>query len=122
MNKRQKPFENKLDREFQKAKPPTFDGDEKSIQGAKAWLLGMMKYFQANDYSRNMKEMVSIFSLNGRESIWWDHLRKVKNINDKKIVWKQFKKYFKQKYLSDRYYHDNIKEFHEMRLGQLTME
>ena len=31
-------------------------------------------------------------------------------------------KYFKQKYLSDRYYDDKIKEFHEMRLGQLTME
>ena len=36
----------------------------------------------------------------------------------KKIVWKQFK----QKYLSDRYYDDKIKEFHELRLGQLTME
>ena len=29
---------------------------------------------------------------------------------------------FKQKYLSDRYYDDNIKEFHELRLGQYTME
>ena len=60
--------------------------------------------------------------MNGRESIWWENLRKVRNINDRKIVWKQFKKYFKQKYLSNRYYADNIKEFHEMRLGQLTME
>ena len=47
---------------------------------------------------------------------------KVKKINDRKIVWKQFKKYFKQKYLSDRYYDDNIKEFHELGLGQQTME
>ena len=46
----------------------------------------------------------------------------MKKVNDKKIMWKQFKNYFKQKYLSDRYYDDNIKEFHEMRLGQLTME
>ena len=38
------------------------------------------------------------------------------------MAWKQFKKYFKQKYLSDRYYDDKIKEFHEMKLGQLTME
>ena len=35
---------------------------------------------------------------------------------------KQFKKYFKQKYLSDRYYDDKIKEFHEMRLGHQTMD
>ena len=42
----------------------------------------------------------------------------MKKINDRKIVWKQFK----QKYLSDRYYDDKIKEFHELILGQLTME
>ena len=32
------------------------------------------------------------------------------------------KKYFKQKYLYDRYYDDKIKEFHELRLGQKTMD
>ena len=69
-----------------------------------------------------MKARVAIFNLNGRESIWWEHLRKVNKINDRKIMWKQFKKYFKQKYLSDRYYDDKIKEFHELKLGQLTME
>ena len=37
-------------------------------------------------------------------------------------MWKKFKKYFKQKYLSDEYYNDKIKEFHEMRLGHQTME
>ena len=37
-------------------------------------------------------------------------------------MWKQFKKYFKQKYFSDRYYAYKIKEFHELKLGQLTME
>ena len=31
-------------------------------------------------------------------------------------------KYFKKKYLSDRYYDDKIKELHELRLGQLTLE
>ena len=40
----------------------------------------------------------------------------------KRTAWKQFKKYFKQKYLSDRYYDDKIKEFHEMILRQQTME
>ena len=64
-----------------------------------------------------MKERVSIFNLNGIASIWWENFRQVKKINERKIVWKQFKKYFKQKYLSDRYYDDKIKEFHEMRLG-----
>ena len=37
-------------------------------------------------------------------------------------MWKQFKKYFKQKYFFDRYYDDKIKDFHELKLGQKTME
>ena len=86
-------------------------------QEAKAWLLGIKKYFQVQDYSRNMKAQVSIFNLNGRESIWWEHFKQVKNISERKLKWKQFKNYFRQKYLSDRYYDDKIKEFHELRLG-----
>ena len=69
-----------------------------------------------------MKDRVAIFNLIGRASIWWEHFRKVKRINERKIVWKQFQKYFKNKYLSDRYYDDKIKEFHELRLGQQTMQ
>ena len=69
-----------------------------------------------------MKVRVTIFNLNGRESIWWEHLRQVKRIKERRLKWKQFKQYFKQKYLSNRHYYDKIKEFHELRLGQLTME
>ena len=56
--------------EFKKAKPPMFDGEVKTGQEAEAWLLGIKKYFQVHDYSRNMKERVAIFNLNGRASIW----------------------------------------------------
>ena len=69
-----------------------------------------------------MKARVSIFILTRRASIWWEHHREVKKVNEIRIMWKQFEKYFKQKYLSDRYYDDKIKEFHELRLGQQTME
>ena len=37
-------------------------------------------------------------------------------------MWKQFQKYFKDKYLFDKYYDDKIKYFHELILGQKTME
>ena len=77
----------------------------------------MRKYFQVQDYSRNMKAWVAIFNLNERASIWWENLRKVKKINEIRIVRKQLKKYFKHKYLYDRYYDDNIKEVPELRLG-----
>ena len=69
-----------------------------------------------------MKARVAILNLTRRASIWWEHFRQVKKINERKIVWKLFQKYFKQKYLFDRYYDDNIKEFHELRLGQQTRE
>ena len=82
----------------------------------------MRKYFQVQDYSGNMKARVAILNLTRRASIWWEHHRQAKKVNERRIVWKQFKKYFKQKYLSDRYYDDKIKEFHEMRLAQQTME
>ena len=69
-----------------------------------------------------MKARVAIFNLTGRASILWEQHIQVKKVNERRIVWKQFKKYFKQKYLSDKYYDDKIKEFHELRLGQQTME
>ena len=108
--------------EFKKAKYPTFDNEVNTGQEAKARLLGIKKYFQVQDYSENSKARVAIFNLNGRASIWWEHLRQVKRISERTLKWKLFKNYFKQKYLSDRYYYDNIKEFHEMKLGQMTME
>ena len=77
----------------------------------------MRKYFQVQDYFGNMKSRVAVFNLTGRASIWSEHHREVKKVNERRIVWKQFRKYFKQKYLSDRYYDDNIKEFHELILG-----
>lgn len=72
-----------------KEKEYSFSGEVKSGQEAEAWLLGIRKYFQVSYYPGNMKAGVAIFNLNGRASIWWDHLRQVKKINDRKIVWKQ---------------------------------
>ena len=36
--------------EFRKEKPPTFNGEVKTGQEAEAWLLGMRKYFQVQDF------------------------------------------------------------------------
>ena len=77
--------------EFKKDKPPTFDGEVKTGQEVEAWLLGIKKYFQVQDYSGNIKASVAIFNLNGRASIWWERYRQVKKINERKIVWKQHK-------------------------------
>ena len=81
--------------EFKKAKPPTFDGEGETGKEAESWILGIKKYFQVQDYSENMKPKVSIFSLNGRESIWWEHFKQVTRISERRLKWKRFWKYFK---------------------------
>ena len=116
--KRKRPHRDLSRDEFKKVKPPTFDCKVKTGQEAKAWILGIKKYFQVYNYSGNMKERISIFSLNGRASIWWENFKQVKRISERILKWKQFKKNFKQKYLSNRYYDDKIKDFHEIILGQ----
>ena len=108
-NKRRRHYQNYSRDEFRKEKPPTFNGDVKTGQEAEAWILGIRTYFQLQDYFGNMKARVAILNMTGREYIWWEHFRKLKNINERKIVWKQFHKYFKHKYLSDRHYDDKIK-------------
>ena len=121
-NQRRRHYQNHSQDEFEKKRPPTFNGEIKNGQEVESWLLGIRKYFQVQDYFGNMKARVAIFNLTGRASIWWEHFRQVKNINERDIVWNQLRKYFKEKYLSDRYYDVKIEEFHELRLGQQTME
>jgi hypothetical protein len=60
--------------------------------------------------------------LNGKASIWWEDLRNVKGIHEKELSWRKFEKYFKKKYLSERYYDEKTKEFYELKLGQLTID
>ena len=75
--KRKRHHKNRSQDEFKQAKPPTFDDEVKTGQEAEAWLLGIKKYFQVQDYSGNMKARVAIFNLNGRACIWWEHFKQV---------------------------------------------
>ena len=74
-SKRKRCHTNRSRDEFKNAKPPMFDGEVNTRQQAKAWLLGIKKYFQVQDYSGNMKERVDIFNMNGRASIWWEKFK-----------------------------------------------
>ena len=101
---------------------PTFDGESKTSQEAEAWILGMKKYFQIHDYSRNERDRINIYNLNGQASIWWENFMQVKGIKERRVSWDQFKKYFEEKDLSYRYYDNKRKEFNELNLGQKSME
>jgi len=85
----------------------------------------MKKHFRIRDYSENEKAIIAIFNLSKWQSfnlVWWEHLSQVKGINERIILGNNKYKYFQQKDLSERYYYKKSKEFHELRLGQMTME
>ena len=54
--------------------------------------------------------------------MWWDQLKKAKNLDEKRISWRQFKEYFQEKYLFENYYERKMKDFFELKLGTMTME
>jgi len=45
----------------------------------------MKKYFRTHDYFENIKSRVYIFSLKGKDDIWWEDLRNVKDIREKEL-------------------------------------
>jgi hypothetical protein len=105
-----------------KIKPPTFDGEHKKYEYAKTWLLGMRKYFQLHNYSSQEEGRISIYQLKGKTSMWWDQFVQVQHIDEKKVTWKEFKRYFQKKYLTKNYYDRKMKELFELKLGSMTMD
>jgi hypothetical protein len=99
---------NSLQGKLRKIKPPSFDGENKKGEDAEAWLLGMRKYFQLHNYSSNAEARIASYHLQGNEFMWLDHLKQVKHLDEKRIVWKQFKKYFQQQNLLEQYYDKKI--------------
>ena len=83
--------------EFKKSKPLTFDGEMNKPRDAKAWFLGMRKYFQLPNYSSHVEGRISMYQLKGNTSMWWDHFVQVQHIREKYITWKEFKRYFEKK-------------------------
>ena len=82
----------------------------------------MKKYFQIYNYSNQLKARMAIYNLTGKADIWWQDLKRVKGIREKNINWSTFKKYFKNKFLSEQYYEERAKEFYELKLGTMTMK
>jgi hypothetical protein len=111
-----------LQGEMNKIKPPTFDGEHKKDEDAETWLLGMRKYFQLHNYSVQAEGRIVIYQLKGKASMWWDQYVQVQHIDEKKVTWREFKRYFQKKYLTKRYYDKKMKEFFELKLGSMTID
>jgi len=109
-----------LQGEFRKIKPPHFDGEQE--EAAEAWLINMNKYFQLYEYDHNLKARLAIFQLQGKATLWWEEVKIVKGVTEQTITWDNFQRYFKERYLTERFYDEKAKEFHDLRLGQQTMD
>jgi hypothetical protein len=108
--------------ESRKLNPPSFDGEREREDDVEAWLLGLRRYFQFHNYSSYLESRIATYHLQGKAAMWWDQLKQVEHVNESKITWKQFKKYFQKEYLSDHFYDKKMQEFFELRLGSMTME
>ena len=63
---------------------------------------------------------MEIYNLTRKANIWWQDIKRVKGIKEKNINWSIFKKYFKNKFLSEQYYEERAKEFYDLRLGTMS--
>eukprot|EP00253_Pinus_taeda_P013110 PITA_13110 len=109
-----------LQGEFRKIKPPLFDGEQE--EAAEAWLININKYFQLYEYDQNLKARLAIFQLQGKATLWWEEIKIVKGVREQNITWEKFQKYFKERHLTECFYDEKAQEFHDLRLGQQSMD
>jgi hypothetical protein len=82
----------------------------------------MEKYFQIYNYSRNLRARLELYQLKEKNVIWWQETKMINKIRSNELSSKIFKKYFIHKYLNERYFDEKTKEFHDLKLGQMTIE
>jgi hypothetical protein len=54
--------------------------------------------------------------------MWWDQFVQVQHIDERKVTWREFRRYFQKKYLTKRYYDRKMKELFELKLGSMTID
>eukprot|EP00253_Pinus_taeda_P019224 PITA_19224 len=82
----------------------------------------MNKYFQLYEYDNNLKARLAIFQLQGKATLWWEEVKIVKGVTEQNITWDNFQRFFKERYLTEHFYDEKAREFHDLRLGQQTMD
>lgn len=69
-----------------------------------------------------MKARLVVYQLRGKATLWWEEIKSIRKIDEEKVTWNEFPNHFNDKYLTECYYDEKAKEFHELRLGTLTMD
>ena len=101
--------------EFKKIKPHMFNGEVEKGEEVEAWLSGMKNYFHIYNYFDRLKSWMVVCNLTEKDDIWWQDIKRVKNVKEQYLIWRVFKKYFKRKFLSEHYYEERDKEFYELK-------
>ena len=65
---------------------------------------------------------MDIYNLTEKSHIWWQDMKRVKNLKEKYLTWRFFMKYFKINFLSEQYYKERDKDFYELKLGSMSMK
>lgn len=108
--------------EFKKGKPPTFDGDLKKLEKEKYQTLGMKHFFELNEYQNNMKAVIYIFILRVKADIYLEYVKWVRRIKTCDLSRREFKRLFRKKHLSYRYYDNKEKDLYELIMGSMRDE
>jgi hypothetical protein len=46
----------------------------------------------------------------------------VQHVKEKNVTWREFKRHFEKKYLTQRYYDNKMKDFFELKLGSMSID
>ena len=68
-----------------------------------------------------MKSHLAIYNLNINVARQWKDLKHTNKDEVKEIRWSNFRRIFQKKYMSEIFFDRKVKEFHELRMGYMTM-
>ena len=77
-----------------------FNGEVQKGEDAEALLSRMKKYFHIYNYSDKLKARMDIYNLTRKDNIWWQDIKRVKNMKEKYLTCRVFKKYLKRMFMS----------------------
>ena len=75
--------------QFQKIKPPTYDGEKE--EDGEAWIMNMVKYFQFYEYGSNLKSRLVIYQLQGKATLWSEETKMIHVLDEKIVTWEDIK-------------------------------
>jgi hypothetical protein len=75
-----------------------------------------------HNYFAWVEGRISIYQLKGKETMWWDQYVQVQYIDENKVTWREFKRYFQEKYLTKIYYDKKMKDFFELKLRSMMID